>query len=335
MAFAGWLVFLTSLTGTVGYHTLGSGYWSWEDCLYMTVITLSTVGFGETLPGMDQVPYARLWTVVLIVFGSGILLYFVSTLTAFIVEIDLGGTLRRSRMKNEIDQLSGHYVVCGCGNTGLYIVRELLQTERKFVVVDRDVERVEHVAVELGAEFLFVEGDATDDDILRAAGVERASGVVAALHDDPENLYVTLSARALNPSARIVSKAVEVGAQAKMLRAGANSVVLPHFIGGVRMVSEMIRPQVVQFLDRMLQQAEHPLRIEEVVLPAGSRFDGLELRQADLRGKADALLLAIEHTDGTYQYNPPSETRLSSGMRLIVIAPKNGLDVLRGAHPAG
>lgn len=331
MGLAATLLLLTTTAGTLGYSTLGGGAWTWQDCLYMTVVTLSTVGFGETLPGMAEVPYARLWTGVLIVFGSGILLYFVSTLTAFIVEVDLGGALRRSRMRAQIDAMAAHTIVCGCGTTGFYVVRELLDCGRPFVVIDRDRARIRAVMHELGAEFPFVVGDATDDDSLREAGIERAGGVVAALTDDPQNLYITISAKSLNRFVRVVAKAVDVTAREKMRRAGADAVVLPHLIGGARMVSEMVRPQVVEFLDKMLHQRDHPLRIDQVELPPRSTFHNRALREANLRSRANALLLAIEHPDGRTEYNPPPERILEAGMRLIVIAPPEGIDTLRRA----
>lgn len=328
--FAALLLLMGTAGGTVGFVIIGQGRWSWFEAFYFTVITVGTVGYGETLPGMDVDPIARIWTVLLIILGSGFLVYFVSTLTAFIVEVDIGGALRRSRMRAQIDRMAEHYVVCGIGNTGLYIARELLDTRREFVVVDQSGERIAHVARELGASFPYVVGDATEDDVLRQAGIERAKGVVAALHTDPDNLYITISARALNSGARIVAKAVDVGAKEKMIRAGADAVVLPHLIGGVRMVSEMVRPTVVQFLDKMMSRREQPLRIEEVEVTAQNTLAGRKLRDADLRHRGNALVLAIVRR-GEYEYNPPPEAIIDAGSSLIVLAPPEGVDAIRRA----
>src|SRR5688500_9597831 len=193
--YASSLVFVAVVgLSTAGYHFLGQGRWSWLDCLYMTVITLATVGFGETLPGMDQMADARIFTMFLILFGSGTVVYFVSNLTALIVEGDLKGVLRRNRMQKRMDRLEGHVILCGGGTTGIHVVEELIATQTPFVVIDTDPERLQHVVEHMGGEdkINYVVGDATDDEVLEAAGIKRARGVVAALHDDKDNLYVTI-----------------------------------------------------------------------------------------------------------------------------------------------
>lgn len=315
--------------GTGGYHYLGSGRWELFDCFYMAVVTLSTVGFAETLPDMRHVEGARSFTVLLIVLGSGTLLYFVSTFTAFIVEGDLMGALKRNRMNKRIKVLENHVVVCGMGSTGAPIVEELVATRTQFVAVDIDGERLarldeEHPELELH----YVVGDATDDHTLLEAGVERARGVIAALHDDKDNLFVTISARALNPRARIVAKAVESTTDNKLRRAGADAVVSPNRIGGVRLVSEMLRPTVVQFLDVMLREKEN-LRIEELPVPEQSTLVGAELRRTDIRKKADVLVIALRAPDGTFRYNPGPDTLLEKGTILVVLGRTDELIRLR------
>jgi voltage-gated potassium channel len=317
---AGVLLFVLVL-GATGYHQLGAGRWSWTDCFYMTVITLSTVGYGETLTGFDTVSFARPWTIGLILLGSGTLVYFVSTFTALIVEGDLGGALRRNRMRKRVEGMKDHVIVCGVGTTGIHVVAELVATETPFVAIDQNEERLVRLQEEYGdAVMHYVAGDATDDEVLRAAGIERCRGVVSALHDDKDNLFVTVTVRALNPRTRIVAKAIEPSAVDKMRRAGADSVVSTNYIGGMRLVSEMIRPQVTQFLDHMLRDRTKNLRIEEVEIPAASPLVGLALRDTALRKATDALVIAVREPAGEIVHNPPPDLVLSAGLTLIVLA---------------
>ena len=262
----GFLLSVVSV-GTIGYQQIGEGRWPLEDCFYMTVITLSTVGYEEVLEGLDTARGGRLFTTLLIITGSGTLLYFVSMLTAFVVEGDLMGVIRGNRMQKRIDQLEGHIIVCGVGSTGFHILTELVDVHDNFVVVDVNADRLRRLDEEIhDRALLYVVGDATDDHVLEQAGVKRARGLIAALHEDKDNLFATISARALNPSVRIVAKAIEMSADRKLRRAGADQVVSPNRIGGMRMVSELVRPQVVRFLDEMMRvrESEHALRLEEL-----------------------------------------------------------------------
>jgi voltage-gated potassium channel len=316
--------------GTVGYHGLGHGRWRWDECLYMTFITLSTVGSSE-LDGMKDVEWVRAWTVTLIVFGSGTLVYFVSTITAIVLEGDLTDVLRRNRMQRTIDALTDHFVVCGLGTTGRHVVGELVVAGTPFVVIEQDADRVKAVAEELGRDVLFVIGDATHDAVLDDAGIRRAAGFAATLPDDRDNLFVTISARSLNERLRIVAKADDRETEAKLRRAGANSVVLPAFIGGMRIASELVRPTVVQFLDEMLRDRERNYRIEEVEIPAGSKFVGQTLGAAKLRSIADISVLSIRPAGGRYEHNPTGETALVGGSSLVVLGRVDEVQKLRAA----
>ena len=309
--------------GATAYFQLGGGRWTWFDCFYMTIITLSTVGFGETLEGMHEVPEARAVTMALIVIGSGTLLYFLSNLTALIVEGDLQGILRNRGMQRRIDRLEGHVVVCVAGNTGEHVVGELIDVNCPFVVIDANVDRVRVLGEDLHADLLHVVGDATDDHSLERAGVARAKGVIAALHDDKDNLFVTISVRHLNPSARIVAKAIESSSIPKLRRAGADAIVSPNQIGGLRLVNEMIRPTAVEFMDRLLRTDEK-LRIEDVKVPENSNLVDHSLAQCMIR-ETGALVLAVRHPNGDYVYNPGSDLKIKAGSSLIVIAHTDGV----------
>ncbi len=320
-------IFLACIVGigALAYYRLGEGRWTVFECFYMTVITLSTVGFGETLDGMAEVPEARMVTMVLIVIGSGTLLYFLSNLTALVVEGDLQGILRGKRMLRRIGKLEGHIVVCGAGSTGEHVIGELVDAGLPFVVVDNDADRVRVLGEDLGIELLQVIGDATDDHSLQAAGIERARGVISALTSDKDNVFITISVKHLNPRARIVAKAIDATAIPKLRRAGAHAIVSPNQIGGLRLVSEMIRPRAMQFLDRLLRE-DNKLRIEDVAIPKGSNLIGHNLAQCTIR-KTGALVLAIRQHDGELLFNPGPEAPLEEGAHLIVIA--HAEDVIR------
>ncbi len=310
---------LVAMGGTVGYYLLGAGLWPLWDCFYMTVVTISTVGFAEVLPHMNDVAGARAFTLLLILFGSGTLLYLASTFMAFVVEGDILGTIRRKRMQERIDKLSGHVVVCGAGATGASVVGELVTIGTPFVVIDHTASALEELDEELkDRELLYVVGEATSDDALERAGVGRAAGVICALTEDKDNLFVTVSARALNPKARIIAKSVESSTDNKLRRAGADEVVSPNRIGGLRMASELVRPHVTEFLDMMLNSEEN-LRLEEVVIPDASGLIGLELQQTNIRADTDLLVIACRSEDGHYTYNPKSSQKLEHKTTLIVL----------------
>ncbi len=314
------LLGLVMLVGTAGYHVIGAGRWAWQDSAYMTAITLSTVGYGE-LPDMAIVPYARLWTVVLIMFGSGSLVYFVSVITALVVEGDLTNLLKRDRMQRAIDAMSEHIVVCGLGATGRHVVSELISAGAPFVVIDRDAARIAELEEDNKREIIHVIGDVVADDrALEEAGLVRAKALVASLHDDRDNLFVVLSARAMNEKLRIVSKADDVPTASKLKRAGANDVVLPALIGGMRIASQIVRPTVVQFLDEMLRDKQLRYRIEEVQVPAGSVLANKTIGDLAAAKLADALVMAVRDASGKTFYNPPPEQVIGPNAWLIVLA---------------
>jgi len=315
--------------GTLAMHRLGDGQWTLFECFYYTAITIFTVGYSE-LPRMEHVRGARTATTVMIVLGVATVAYVQAIVTALLIEGVLGEAFRRNRMQKQIDKLFGHIVIAGCGSTGRYVVEELFATKRDFVVIDRSESRLREVSDECCAgEMRYVVGDATHDQALIAAGITSAAGVVAALTDDADNLYVTLSARALNANARIVTKAVSTEAEAKMRRAGASAVVSPNTIGGRRMASELVRPEVVEFLDQM-HRADHALRLEEIPIPTASNLVGKMLRDAALRPRTKALVIATRDKDGTFHYNPGPETKIAAGTLLIVLGERDDVEALRG-----
>lgn len=314
----------------------GTIFWSLEqsyslfDSIYFALITVSTVGYSE-LPRMELHPTARLVVMGMIVTGVAVVALFQSSLTAVLIEGIVGKAFRRRRMERRIAALSGHTIVAGCGKTGRFVLQELAAGGHPFVVVDRDEEELTKLNEEThDGNLLYVVGDATDDQSLIQAGVERASGLVTALADDPENVFVTISARSLNPKIRIVAKAVSISSEGKLLRAGANSTVSPHRIGGLRLLTELLRPHTAEFLESMMRgTGDGQLRFEDVEVCAGTQYEGQTLRQAPIREETNVLIVAIRGRDGRFIYNPPAEERIQSGSYIVVLGPADGVKRLR------
>ena len=318
-----------ALAGAAAYWALGRGRWPLDECVYMAVITISTVGFGE-MSSMSEVRGARAVTVFLIVGGVGVIAYFQANLTALLLEGSVREVWRRYRMRKAIIALKGHVVVAGAGSTGRHVIEELVATERPFVVIERNREHGERMSEELmGGRMLIVHGDATMDHVLLQAGVDRASGVVAALTLDKDNVFVTLSARSLNATARIVAKVVEEESTPKLLKAGANRVVSPAMIGGRRMASELVRPEVTELLDQMLRDTHKTLRLEEVVIHPKSPLIGVAIKDSPIRSETKSLIIAVRGHDGMFSYNPDPGTVMQEGWTLISIGETESIRRLR------
>lgn len=314
--------------GTLGFRFLGQGRWSWLDCAYMTSITLTTVGFGEILEPMT--PNARLFAMALMWLGMGVTLYAVSTVTAFIVEQRLTNFFRERKMEITLRQISGHVIVCGAGQVGFHVAGELVTSGRIAVVVDDDAERL-NLLTQAYPGLLTVKGDATEESVLRKVGLERAEGMIAVLREDSQNMLLTVEARYANPGLKICARCQHNNLVEKFYRAGADYVVNPDFIGGMRIASQMIRPQVVNFLDRMLRGKEPGTRVEEVALSEGATLAGLTIAQARLRERTGLVLLALKRPDqDEFLYNPGPEEILVPGSMLIVIANPRQAEELRG-----
>jgi voltage-gated potassium channel len=337
-------LFITT-SGTVGFKIIGGPETTWFNCLYMTIITLTTVGFGEIVD-MSHKPYGRLFTMFLLVGGMGLIAYTASTITEVVVEGVLQQYLRRRKTMKQIDSMSGHVIVAGFSKPGEYVVAELLHTNREVVLVDLNSEKVQAALVEMKAsEIPVVIGDAMEEEVLLAAGIERALGLVTTVSSDKENMIITHAARELDKnfiaegkrttSLRIIARAIEVKNVPRIKKLGADSVISPSFIGGLRMVSEMVRPTVVTFLDKMLRDKDKNLRVEEVGIPPQSRFHGKKLRDVHLREIGKVLLLAIQLSDGEkWIYNPDADFVIESGMTLIIMGDPAGREKVEEASRA-
>ena len=307
---------LVVLAGSTGYYILFGGEPKFIDCVYMTVISLTTVGFGEVIEVTGNVP-AQIFTMLLITFGMGIILYGISTVTALIIEGELSGILRKKKMLKRISKMKNHYIVCGGGETGRPILEELAKNKEPFVLIEQNEENIERC--KSVADLLYVEGDATDDENLVAAGIENAAGIIITLPSDKDTLYVTMTARMLNKKIRIISRMVDQKLLPKLKMAGANSVVSPNTIGALRMASEMIRPTVVDFLDRMLRSKQGNLRIHQMAIRENSGIAGKNLQESELKAKFNLLILAVRHDNGEIEFNPPASQVLTAGMTLIIM----------------
>lgn len=309
--FAGIALVAVLLTGTMGYRMIGGQQYSILDCLYMTVITITTIGYGEII-NLSENPAGRIFTIFIALSGIGVITYTLSNFTAFLVEGELNEAFRRKKMEKMINKFKNHYIVCGIEGVGFHIVKELYETGRPHVIVDIDRGKIEKI-LEAFHEKAFIEGDAADSDTLLKAGISQATGLFAATGDDNHNLVISLTAKQLNPAIRVVSRCHDVKNIEKMKKAGADAVVLPTSIGGLRMASEMVRPAVVSFLDIMLRNKEKNLRIEEVAVPGS--FVGKSLSSINLGKHPHILLLAVRAKED-WIYNPSDD---------YIIGPENTL----------
>ena len=313
------LLVLILIAGVLGYHFIEG--WSFFDSLYMTVITLATVGYGETHP--LSVP-GRVFTLTLIMGGMGIILTALTEITVFVVEGEMTGFLRRRRMNQLIGKLTGHYILCGAGKTGQHVLEELTRTKRKCVVIESDPEKIRKLS---DLKILVVEGDATEDEILTGSGIDRAAGVVTTLPTDRDNLFVVITARGMNPKLRIISKVEEVSVREKFLRSGANAAISANYIGGLRMASELIRPETTNFLDTMLRD-NSALRVDEVNVSQSSKHVGKSLESFHELHSAGVVLLSLIR-NGSYQFNPRPDTKLQPGDTLIMIGNPEQISAVR------
>ncbi len=294
------LIVFVFISGVAGYVIIEG--WSVFDSLYMTVITLASVGYGET---HELLTAGRAFTIILIVVGMGAFVYAVSMVTALFIEGELNGYLRRKKMIARIDKLRSHYIICGAGSVGRHVIDELHKTNREFVVIERDMAMIEKVAHK--EKLLFLQGDASEDEVLIKAGIKRASGLICALPNDKDNLFVVITAKSLNSSLRIVTRAVEDESIAKLRKAGADSIVSANAIGGMRIASEMIRPKVVSFLDKMLRSQDASLRVEEISPGPASNLIGKTMKEANITDSTGLLVIATHNMkSGDYRYNPKS-----------------------------
>jgi voltage-gated potassium channel len=304
------------LFGTIGFHLIER--WPLADSLYVTVQTLTTVGYG------DQTPHSgvgRMFAVAVMLLGAGGVALAISTIVQSVVQSELVATFGQRRRSRRMSKLSNHFIVCGSGRVGSHLVRDLLLTNESFVVIEQDQERAAEFA-QRGVNVLIA--DATLEVTLREARVEHARGLAACLPNDADNVYVVLTARDLNPNLRIVARAAEEQAEAKLLRAGANHVVAPTIIGGHRMAVALTKPAVSEFMDSITANVLG-LAFEQVEVDAASSLVGQELRVTPIRSELDVVIISIRRQTGEMLFNPAGDAAIENGDILIAIGRADSL----------
>ncbi|MDW7681940.1 MAG: NAD-binding protein, partial [bacterium] len=306
------LLVLVLFIGTVGYIVIEG--WNFFDALYMTVITIGTVGFKEVAELSQS---GKLFTIIIIIFGIGIGGYAVANLSAFIIEGFFQNFFKGKKMEKQISKLKNHIIVCGYGKTGEAIISDLKKSNKEFVMIENNEQKVSELR-DLGV--LVVHGDATEDEILEKAGVYHATGLITSLSNDADNVYVTLTARGQNSNIRIIARAVDESSSKKLLRTGADKVVSPYTIAGKRMAGLLLDPGIVDFLEVMVQSQELELKIEEIKLNASSSLVHKLLRESNIKAETDgATVIGIKKPDGKIVVNPSGDTRLAKDIILYVL----------------
>jgi voltage-gated potassium channel len=308
--------------GAAGFKATGGPDWTWLDALYMSAITLTTVGYGETHPLNDQ---GRVFTICFL-FGGVFLLFYSATETIrAIVSGQLRFILGREGVKHKLDEVRDHIVVCGFGRMGRLVCQEFERQKARYVLIDQSDTVLSEWPHQHGIP---VQGDATEDTILRRAGIERAKVLVAVLPSDADNLYVTLSARVLNPNLFIVARAEQEAAEAKLRRVGANQVVSPYVIGGHRVAQAVLRPTVGHFLEQATRLNAADYQIEEAVIQKSSPLCGKTLREANLRDEMGVVVIALRAADREIVFNPKGDSVLEAGSVVVVVGRRDQLNEL-------
>lgn len=308
------------LLGTGGYMIIEGS--SFLDSIYMTIITITTVGYGEVLP-LSKV--GKIFTMCLILVGMSFVLYLLGEITQTVVAGGLQRILGRNVMDKKVGELRRHYIVCGFGRIGKVICQSLQENNKPFAVIENDPQEVQKI-VDLG--YLVLQGNAAEDDVLLRAGIKEAKGLIAVVSSDADNVYIVLSARGLNQDLFILARSSSAGTETKLLRAGADKVISPYYIGACRMAQLLVRPTVVDFLDLTVHGGELGLRLEELSVTETTQFVNLTLLDSKIRMKYDLIVVAIKRQNGEMQFNPSPQTKILPGDTLVVLGEYESIKAL-------
>ena len=304
--------------GTFGYMV--SEGWVFLDAFYMTVITLSTVGFGEVHPISDQ---GRILTIAILVSGLGVVGYLLGTITQILVEARLLHVMGRKKLERQIKSLRNHFIICGYGRVGQIVCGEIKKSRPTPLVV---IEQDHNVTARIEEDgHLYILGDASDEEFLVQAGILSAKGLVTALDSEADNVYITLTAKGLNPKLFVLARAGKIGSEKKLLRAGADRVVSPHQIGGFRMAQALLRPTVTDFIDFATHDPHIEFSMEEIAVLPNSKLADVTLVDSGIRKEHDLIIVAIKKGDGEMLFNPASHTRIQIGDTLIALGQRDSM----------
>jgi voltage-gated potassium channel len=304
------LALLVSM-GVTGFMTIEG--WRFLDALYMTVITLGTVGFKEVHDLSDA---GKIFTILLVIFGVSVLGYIVGSLAQIMFEGQFQRIIGRKKVEKQVQALRNHYIICGFGRMGSLICKEFAAKPIPFIVVEKDLEIIEKIKED---GYLHLHGDATADEDLLKAGIKKAQGLISVVTSDTQNVYITLTARGLNPDLYILARSGEEGSELKLKRAGANKVVSPYLIGGSRMAQAILRPNVVDFIEIATGREHHDLLMEEITIPPDSGFVGQDLVSSGFRRETGVIIVGIKKTSGKMVFNPEPTARIDRNDTLIVL----------------
>jgi voltage-gated potassium channel len=329
LQYAGAALLVVTAFSVAGYRLIGGESVSLLQALYMAVITLAGVGYGEIVDTAHS-PALRVFNMFVVLFGVTITVYVFSVVTAFLVEGEITNIFWRRKMQRRISELKDHYIICGLGDTGRFAVEELQKTGTDFVVVEGNAEVIKKFREHHGAaadNTLVLVGDATDEEVIAEAGLDRARGLIAALSSDKDNLVIIVMARQVRDDLRIVARYTDPKFADRMTKAGANSTVSPNRIGGLRLASEAVRPHVVGFLDLMLREQSRTLRIEDIEIAAGSPWAGQTIGELKMHERYNLLVMAVKNVFGDNQFiaNPADSIRMSPGSVLIAMGDVNDI----------
>lgn len=312
------------VSGVAGYMLIED--YQFLDALYMTVITIATIGFREVHPLSDA---GKIFTMLLIVFGIATATYGVGTIITFIAEGHLNTIVRKRRLIRKMEKYHDHYIVCGCGQLGEHVIDELHQAKVPMVIIDSSEAAAERIRLKFGDQILIEVADATKKESLLRAGIARAKGVICTLSHDADNVYLILTAKDLRPDIYIVSTCYDIEAEAKIYKSGADKVIMPKVIAGIRLASYILRPAVCSFVDVITRTDDVSLRLEEIVIPEGSHLAGKTLRDSRITQHTHTIVVAIKRPDGQFIANPLSPTALQANDSLIILGDEENVDKMR------
>jgi voltage-gated potassium channel len=305
------ILFTVLIVGTFGFHFIED--WSLIDSFYTAITTMATVGYGDFTPKTTE---GKIFTVIIIICGVGTMLYSFSLVAESIVESRLRRILGRGKLQKIIEKMNNHYIICGCGRIGFLICRELASEKVPFVIIDNNPEIIQKIQDE---SFIYCKGDATQDKVLIEAGIKRAKGIICVLPTDAENLYVILTAKELKHDIYILSRSEEEESEHRLIRAGADRVMSPYTLGGMRMAMAIMRPAMLDFIEITTRRQSLELRMEEISVCDGSPIIGKSLEESGIRQRYGLIIIAVKKDTGKMIFNPLANYVIATGDRLIAM----------------